>query len=202
MRCLRTFQIRKFLGGDSLTVESLAASYMVGFSSVVSDSNLNPVAKIRALTLQSFERGNAYSSSDVRIGPRIGLEKLGATYTEVPPGKSSCPFHVHHVEEEMFVILEGEGRYRFGSKVYEIEAGDVLGAPCGRAEFAHKLTNTGSTTLKYLAISTMAPTDVCEYPDSGKFAVGTRSDDPEEFSYIGRATKPLEYWDGEPDSAF
>ena len=102
----------------------------------------------------------------------------------------------------MFVIIEGEGQYRFGSNVYEVEAGDVLGAPCGRAEFAHKLTNTGTVTLKYLAISTMSQTDVCEYPDSGKFAVGTRSDGPEEFGYIGRAINPLDYWDGEPDSAY
>ncbi len=167
----------------------------------MSASSINPVAKLTSLPLESFERGQAYAGADVRVANRIGLEKLGATYTEVPPGKSSCPFHVHHVEEEMFVILEGEGRYRFGSKVYEVEAGDVLGAPCGRAEFAHKLTNTGSTTLKYLAISTMAQTDVCEYPDSGKFAVGTRSDDPEEFGFIGRAIEPLDYWDGEPDSA-
>ena len=50
---------------------------------------------------------------------------------------------MHHVEEEMFVILEGSGRYRFGESIYEVEAGDVLGAPCGGPEFAHKLTNTG-----------------------------------------------------------
>ena len=168
----------------------------------MSDSTVCPVAKLTLLPLKSFKRGRSYASSDVRVANRIGLEKLGATYTEVPPGKSSCPFHVHHVEEEMFVILEGKGLYRFGTAVYEVEAGDVLGAPCGRAEFAHKLTNTGTQTLKYLAISTMARTDVCEYPDSGKFAVGTRSDDPEEFSYIGRAVDPLDYWQGEPDSAF
>ena len=167
----------------------------------MSDTTLNPVAKLTLLPLESFERGHSYARSDVRIANRIGLEKLGATYIEVPPGKSSCPFHVHHVEEEMFVILEGTGRYRFGSSVYEVEAGDVLGAPCGRVEYAHKLTNTGSKPLKYLAISTMALTDVCEYPDSGKFAVGTRSDGPEEFRFIGRASNPLDYWDGEPDRA-
>ena len=43
----------------------------------------------------------------------------------------------------MFVILEGEGIYRFGSKSYTVMAGDVLGAPRGGVEYAHKLTNTG-----------------------------------------------------------
>ena len=163
---------------------------------------MTPVAKLAKLPMKPFDRGRAYASSDAQVARGIGLTKLGATYTEVPPGKSSCPFHVHHVEEEMFVILEGKGRYRFGTTVYDVEAGDVLGAPCGGPEFAHKLTNTGPTTLKYLAISTKADTDVCEYPDSGKFAVGTRpKGDADGFRFIGRAVDPLDYWDGEPDSA-
>lgn len=163
---------------------------------------MNPVAKLAELSLTPFDRGHSYESSDAQVARRIGLQKLGATYIEVPLGKTSCPFHVHHVEEEMFVILEGKGRYRFGRSIYEVESGDVLGAPCGGAEFAHKLTNTGTTTLRYLAISTKARTDVCEYPDSGKFGVGTRTDDKSiNFRYIGRATNPLDYWDGEPDSA-
>ena len=103
---------------------------------------MTPVAKLAKLPLKSFEQGCAYASSDAQVARGIGLTKLGATYTEVPPGKSSCPFHVHHVEEEMFVILAGKGRYRFGTTVYDVEAGDVLGAPCGGPEVAHKLTNT------------------------------------------------------------
>ena len=98
----------------------------------------------------------------------IGLTKLGATYSEVPPGKSGCPYHVHHGVDEMFVILKGRGRYRFGDATYEVRAGAVLGAPRGRAEFAHKATNTGATPLKYLAISSVALNAVLEYPDSGK----------------------------------
>lgn len=108
-----------------------------------SDARVTPVAKLAALPLESFHRGRSYGSADVRVAPRIGLTQLGATYTEVRPGKSSCPFHVHHVDEEMFVILEGTGRYRFGATAYDLEAGDVLGAPCGGPECAHKLTNTG-----------------------------------------------------------
>ena len=98
----------------------------------------------------------------------IGLTKLGATYSEVPPGKSGCPYHVHRGVDEMFVILKGQGRYRFGGVTYEVRADDVLGAPRGRAEFAHKLTNTGATPLKYLAVSSVATNDVLGYPDSGK----------------------------------
>lgn len=78
----------------------------------------NPVARLSSLPLEPFRHGQAYESEDARIGDRLGLTKIGATYIEVPPGKSSCPCHVHHVWDELFVILEGHGRYRFGEEAY------------------------------------------------------------------------------------
>ncbi|MYF09565.1 MAG: cupin domain-containing protein [Gammaproteobacteria bacterium] len=161
-----------------------------------------PVATLSALPLKPFSRGESYASADNRVADAIGLTKLGATYSEVPPGKSGYPYHVHHGVDEMFVILEGQGRYRFGDATYEVRAGDVLGAPRGRAEFAHKLTNTGATPLKYLAISSVATNDVLEYPDSGKLmAVSDFGTDAEGFHFIGRANTACGYWDDEPDSA-
>ena len=169
------------------------------------DSNENamtPVVTLSALPLKSFSRGESYGPADNRVADAIGLTKLGATHSEVPPGKSGCPFHVHHGVDEMFVILEGQGRYRFGDATYEVGAGDVLGAPRGRAEFAHKLTNTGATPLKYLAISSVATNDVLEYPDSGKLmAVSDFGTDAEGFQFIRRANSACGYWDNEPDSA-
>ena len=112
----------------------------------------------------------------------MGLTELGATNSEVPPGKSGCPYHVHHGVDEMFVILEGQGRCRFGEATHEVRAGDVLGAPRCRAEFAHKLTNTGGAPLKYLAIYSVATNVVLEYPDSGKLmAVSDFGTDAEGF---------------------
>lgn len=163
---------------------------------------INPVVRIADLPLEPFSQGNSYQSADAGIADRLGLTQIGASYSEVPPGKSGCPCHVHHVEDEMFVILEGEGTYRFGSESYPVMAGDVLGAPRGGVEHAHKLTNTGKGPLKYLSISTKSDIEVCEYPDSGKFMVSS-SVAPRgagRFRYIGRGNSPLDYWDGE-DSA-
>ncbi|MCY3640427.1 MAG: hypothetical protein OXH37_05375 [Gammaproteobacteria bacterium] len=90
----------------------------------------------------------------------------------------------------------------FGEATYKFRAGDVLGAPRGRAEFAHKLTNTGATPLKYLAISSVATNDAMEYPDSGKLmTVSDFGTDAEGFHFIGRANTACGYWDDEPDSA-
>ena len=158
-----------------------------------------PVARLAELPMESFTRGDQYQSSDAELSDRLGLIALGAVYTEVLPGKSACPCHVHHAEDEMFVILEGTGSYRFGDRAHEVQAGDVLGAPRGGLDYAHKLTNTGEVPLRYLAISSRAMIDVCEYPDSGKFLVSSRDDRFGEahFRFIGRPATTLDYWDGE-----
>lgn len=164
--------------------------------------NIKPVARIADLELEPFSQGVSYQSADAGIAERIGLTQIGATYSEVPPGKSGCPCHVHHVQDEMFIILEGEGTYRFGAESYQVMAGDVLGAPRGGVEYAHKLTNTGKGPLKYLSISTKSDIEVCEYPDSGKFMVqsSVAAGGAAKFRYIGREETSLDYWVGE-DSA-
>ena len=134
-----------------------------------------PVVNIGELPLERWTQGTAFAGADVRIGPMIGVKDLGISYSEVPPGKSGCPFHNHHVEDEIFIILEGEGTYRFGAQSYPIRAGDVLGAPAGGQDTAHQIINTGTGPLRYYGISTMSIADVCEYPDSGKFGVFSRS---------------------------
>ena len=163
---------------------------------------LNPIARLTDLPLEPFEKGPHYESLDADISSRLALTQIGAALCIVPPGKSGCPFHVHHAEDEMFIILEGEGVYRFGTESYSVQTGDVLGAPRGGAEYAHKLTNTGSTPLKYVSISSKSDTEICEYPDSGKFLATTRIDGTRErrFRYVGRQESEIDYWEGE-DSA-
>ena len=161
-----------------------------------------PVVNIADLTLDTWSRGDLYAGSDARIGPMIGVKDLGISYSEVPPGKSSCPFHNHHVEDELFIVLDGEGTYRFGDQSYPIKAGDVLGAPAGGRETAHQIINTGTRPLRYYGISTMSLADVCEYPDSGKFGVFSRHTrnpyDKATVRHLDRLGNGLDYWDGEP----
>jgi uncharacterized cupin superfamily protein len=161
-----------------------------------------PLVNIADLTLDTWSRGDLYAGADARIGPIIGVKDLGISYSEVPPGKSSCPFHNHHVEDELFIVLDGEGTYRFGDQSYPIKAGDVLGAPAGGRETAHQIINTGTRPLRYYGISTMSLADVCEYPDSGKFGVFSRHTrnpyDKATVRHLDRLGNGLDYWDGEP----
>lgn len=76
----------------------------------------------------------------------------------------------------------------------------MLGAPAGGPETAHQILNTGTVPLKYLSISSMAATEICEYPDSGKFLAKTRAatGGRTEFRTIGRMREAIDYWKGEP----
>jgi uncharacterized cupin superfamily protein len=136
------------------------------------------------------------------IGHRLGAQKLGYNLTVVPPGKRAFPFHSHRVNEEMFFVIEGAGEVRIGAETWPIRAGDVICCPPGGPETAHQIVNTGEATLRYLAVSSSQTPELCEYPDSGKFAVmhaaGTDADGkPQGFRHVGRLADGCDYWDGE-----
>lgn len=165
-----------------------------------------PKAFVRLAELETehFTHGKSYESYDAGIANALGLTKLGSAYTVVPPGKTACPFHVHHGEDEMFIILSGSGEYRFGDTIHKVQAGDVLGAPIGGPEYAHQLWNKGKEPLIYIVISSKADIDVCEYPDTGKFAVMSGSGKSRQhgepwFAYHGRRENSLDYFDGDGD---
>ena len=96
------------------------------------------------------------------IGPLIGAQKLGCSLVVVPPGKKAWPYHLQYANEEMFVILEGEGTLRHDGERYPIRAGDVIASPVGKP---HQILNTSDAELRYLAISTMIEPDIAEYPE-------------------------------------
>lgn len=147
------------------------------------------------------ELDQKFSAVIAPLGEALGLKKLGVMVTAVEPGKRAFPFHVHHGNDELFVILEGEGTYRFGDAEHPVKPGDVCAAPAGGAEAAHQLVNTGATTLRYVSISSQFDPDVVEYPDSGKFAalsIGEgRSFQNARLTFIGRREDGRDYWEGE-----
>ncbi|MEO1422253.1 MAG: cupin domain-containing protein [Pseudomonadota bacterium] len=132
------------------------------------------------------------------IGRALGMTGLGCMYVQVEPGKRAFPFHNHLGNDEMFVILEGTGTYRFGEGEHPVKAGDVCAAPRGGPNTAHQIINTGGIPLKYMGISTSNDPDVCEYPDSGKFSAIAIAPGQDFFSahlnYVGRRDTAVDYF--------
>lgn len=143
-----------------------------------------------------------YAARFAAIGERLGASMLGYSLIETAPGCCASPLHNHRCNEEMFLILEGEGTIRIGIERYPLRAGDIIACPPGGPETAHQIENTSDKPLRYLAVSSMAEPDVIDYPDSGKFLVKGRlpagnGDEKASFRFIGRKEASLDYWDGE-----
>jgi uncharacterized cupin superfamily protein len=142
--------------------------------------------------LQAQQRAPLYDTRCASLSAGSAASKLGASIDILPPGKRGCPYHFHLAQEEMFVVLEGNGSLRVAGEMLPLRAGDVVFIPPG-PEYPHQLINTSDAPLKYLSISTQEYPELCVYPDSGKtaaFAKGHR--------LMQRESANLDYWDGEP----
>jgi uncharacterized cupin superfamily protein len=107
-----------------------------------------------------------------RIGAHAGATRLGATLYEIDPGQNGSPFHLHHANEELIIVLSGRPTLRTlgGSRV--LEPGDVVACPIGRAG-AHQLQNETDTPVRALVVSTMIYPETAEMLDSDKVLVIT-----------------------------
>jgi uncharacterized cupin superfamily protein len=142
------------------------------------------------------ENGN-FHDRYARISEKIGARKLGYSIAIVPPGKKACPFHNHRINEEMFLILEGEGTLRFGDSEFPIKKDDIIACPPGGREVAHQIINTGRSDLKYFCLSTNVFHDICEYPDSNKVLSLDRSSQEQPFRHISKVGEEIDYFEGE-----
>jgi uncharacterized cupin superfamily protein len=158
---------------------------------------MKPLMNLDQVEFDDVEENGIYTSSRGKISDHIGARNLGYNLTVLPPGKAQCPFHCHHGEEEMFLILEGEGELRFGDQRYPIRKHDVIACPTGGAEVAHQIINTGKVVMRYLALSTLVELESCEYPDSQKIlvSVGTRGE--RGLRKMFRAESSVDYYDRE-----
>ena len=133
-----------------------------------------------------------YDGAGARLARGTAALKLGASIDVLEPGKRGCPYHLHHAQEEMFIVVEGHGTMRVAGEMLPVKAGDVIFMPAG-PDYPHQMINTSDAPLKYLSISTKEAPEVCEYPDSNKIlAYGPA------VSRMNRLDTDLDYWDGEP----
>src|SRR5215207_5344714 len=122
-----------------------------------------------------------------RIGRHLGARTTGMTLMEIAPAARSCPFHCHSAEEELFVVLWGEGTLRLGDDRHTLRAGHVVSRPAG-TRIAHQFI-AGDGGLGVLAYSDIDPNDLAFYPDSNKVKLRGLN--------VMMRVEPLDYWDGE-----
>ena len=142
----------------------------------------SPPAAARGTGGRSLQR-----QPDAPVGARRRARK-----TDVPkPIRRSCPAssttrHCHSSEEEVFVVLEGDGVCILGEEEHTVRAGSVVARPPHtRLDHAFR---AGADGMKLLAYGTPEPNDIAWYPRSKK--VYSRG--------VGLLTHlPIDHWDAD-----
>jgi uncharacterized cupin superfamily protein len=150
------------------------------------------VRNIDEVKLEQQQRAPLYDTRCGGVTDGTAATKLGAGFDILEPGKIGCPYHYHLAQEEMFVILEGEGTLRVAGERVPVRAGDVIVIPPG-PEYPHHLINTGSAPMKFLSISTQEAPEICYYPDSNKLGAFAK-----DHRLMQRKGESLDYWTDEP----
>lgn len=102
------------------------------------------------------------------IVPKKSENQCTVAIMEIPPQKSSYPYHFHAGITEVFYIISGKGKIETPDGDKEVTKGDVIVFPQGR-EGAHRISNTSeSGMLVYLDCDTISTADVVFYPHSEK----------------------------------
>jgi uncharacterized cupin superfamily protein len=121
--------------------------------------------EINVFEMSSWERdlGPARGS---RLGPRAGSAELGCSLYELDPGAQVAPYHLHHANEELLIVLDGELELRSPEGTRMVSRGAIVGFPAGESG-AHRLRNVSGAKARYLLVSTMRFPEVAEQLDTG-----------------------------------
>ena len=120
---------------------------------------------------EPFGRGSV--SSEARdLGRAAGSVRTGLNLVSVPAGKLNVPPHCHSAEEELFVVLDGEGELELTptpsawpdavTGTFPVRAGSTVARPAG-TRVAHCF-RAGPAGLTLLSYGTREPNDIAYYP--------------------------------------
>ena len=116
------------------------------------------------------EERPGYQWKRIRLGRRLGGELLGASVYLLPRGEKSFPYHLHHANEELLLVLEGEVEVRTPAGVETMGRGDATLFRRG-PQGAHQVIGLSNEPARFIMFSTMIEPEIAEYPDSGNLGV-------------------------------
>jgi uncharacterized cupin superfamily protein len=123
---------------------------------------------------------------------------LGMSLIELLPGQRQCPYHFHHGNEELVLVLRGTPTLRTPDGERELRPGDAVHFPPGPAG-AHQMMNRTDEPARYVVADAKVSPEIVEYPDSGKLAAMSRGEAP--FWTVHRLGDAVDFFDGEDGHA-
>lgn len=82
---------------------------------------------------------------DLINGKTIGSRSISLRITDVLPGETCNPGHLHMECEEIIFILTGKGEIKIGEETFPMKIGDAILLPTG---VPHLIRNTGKEVMR------------------------------------------------------
>ncbi|MBX7492119.1 cupin domain-containing protein [Qipengyuania sp. 1NDW9] len=98
-----------------------------------------------------------------RLAPASGLADFGASHVVLEPGAWSAQRHWHEEEDELLVMVEGEGTLVDDSGETIMRPGDIAAFPKGDGN-GHVVQNRSDRPCVYVVVGRPSASD-CHYPD-------------------------------------
>jgi len=100
------------------------------------------------------------------VGRNVGSDKIGLMIQTVAPGKRSSRRHRHLFQEELLIVMAGNGHLLHGDERIPVAAGACVCYRAGDAD-AHAFENSGDQDLVIWAFGNRFTYEVALYPDEG-----------------------------------
>jgi uncharacterized cupin superfamily protein len=104
-------------------------------------------------------------------------------------GGAVSPYHLHHGNEELLIVLSGKPLLRTPAGFKLLEAGATVAFPEG-PDGAHRVSNPGPVPARVLIFSTQQFPDIAEHPDTGTVMAMVAPSDGKTFP--GASDSPFE----------
>jgi uncharacterized cupin superfamily protein len=111
----------------------------------------------------------------VDVAAELGSSATAMFIYDLPPGRSSSPYHYEY-EEEWLLVVDGSIVVRSPEGEHTLERGDLVRFAAGPAG-AHKVMNRSDRPARTLLFSNARTPAVSVYPDGGTVGVWTDDDD-------------------------
>ena len=75
----------------------------------------------------------------------VGAKGVSLRITDLLPGETSYPGHIHSDSEEVIFVLSGKGEIKIGDETFPMNPGDAIYLPAG---LKHLMRNTGKEAIR------------------------------------------------------
>lgn len=144
-----------------------------GLVEIVPGERPPTVRNVAELPSREMERDRAKATA-WWIGRALGATTTALNRADIAPGHEAAPLHCHSAEEELFVVLDGDGVLILGGAGRDeeeepVRAGSIVSRPAGSG-VAHAF-RAGDRGMSILMYSDKHSDDMCFYPRTGKVAI-------------------------------